>query len=194
MDKENTKFLPLLQGFKATGLFHEVCFDVLAKMSKVGRWLPSVVQRNVYRSDPHWVLIAAAVILKAKGRLVLHPDYLKGNNLTPSYPGRSSPNDIVVDDTPTTYVSALGSLGVHRARTVPTSGSCEPEPEAPREPARLGGYMADGSTPGQSRADPVTARQMFVRLLSHDVTAARKIASESSGVVVSSEYSFPNQT
>ena len=159
---------------RSTGLSRDLCFHILVKTSKVGRWVAWLTRHlhlkrpDLFVGSHNYVLpfdrlaaadlaqyspqeMAMGILLNTKSRFVVWLEYrTPDGELKKTEPGLKIPQDANVSTMTGLYISATGGQSSARA----PSGADEPNPETerPRASMRFADFMATGATPVQSRA------------------------------------------
>ena len=159
---------------RATGLSRDLCFHILVKTNKVGRWI-SWITRHLYQTRPdlfvgehNYVLafdrlaeadmakyspaeMAMGIILNTQSRFVVWMEYhTPDGTLRKTEPGLQIPQSANVSTMTRLYLSATG--GHSSVRAPPGAEEPDPETERPRAFPRVADFMSSGATPVQSRA------------------------------------------
>ena len=159
---------------RSTGLSRDLCFHILVKTNKVGRWIAWLTRhlhktrRDLSVGSHNHVLpldrlasaemaqyspqeMALGIILNTKSRFVVWMEYrTPDGQLKKTEPGLKLPQDANVSTMTGLFISATGGQSSVSA----PSGADEPDPETerPRASMRVADFMATGVTPVQSRA------------------------------------------
>ena len=159
---------------RSTGLSRELCFHILVKTNKIGRWVAWLTRhlhktrRDLFIGSHNYVLpldrlataemaqytpqeMALGIILNTKSRFVVWMEYrTPDGQLKKTEPGLKLPQDANVSTMTGLYLSAIGG----QSSAIAPSGADEPDPETerPRACMRVADFMATGATPVQSRA------------------------------------------
>ncbi|CAE7547703.1 BSL3 [Symbiodinium sp. CCMP2592] len=158
---------------EVTGLSPEMCFHILSKTNRVGRWLAHSTRhlqnqrQDLFAGQHNYLLdmskladaelaqytpqeIALGVLLNTKSRFVVTMVYNQDGKAETTDAAVTIPQDANVLTMTKLFLSAVGGHGSRR--TLPRAEEPDPEEERPRSHMTISDFMATGSNPVQSHA------------------------------------------